>query len=330
MGVAQLQRIERPAHRRAPVGQAPLALTMLQRHRQSRAAVVGIDRQVVRVENVRFMCGEAVHRTDQTIAVERTDRHAALADRGDQHVDRDQLARVAPHPLLEHAASERARQRCAARETRSSSAQDLDRLGHRFEERAVEGDTRCPAPDGHRHDPVGGLQCLLGDVAGIGAAGRRGVAGIDEAGHRRDVDVEGPADRRSRASRRTTSARRARRTGRGSASVAARPPTRPTLRLTTAHAPRSSAALDTRRRRERLVEAQRGLQLRGEDGVVGEVVPVERLLDVVQSVLVDLAQHVEIVERVRRVGIDRELDRRETRRAPPTGARRPNPARSST
>ena len=43
-------------------------------------------------------------------------------------------------------------------------------------------------------------------------------------------------------------------------------------------------------------------------GVVGEVVPVQRLLDVVQPELVDRAQHVEVVERVGRVGVDGQLD----------------------
>ena len=90
--------------------------------------------------------------------------------------------------------------------------------------------------------------------------------------------------------------------------VAASPPTRPTFTLTTVQAARSSAAFDASRRRQRLVEAQRCLHLRRERGVVDEVVPVQRLLDVVQAELVDLLEHVDVVERVRRVGIDGQLD----------------------
>ena len=46
MGVAGLQRVERPAHGRAPVGQAPLPLALLEFHPQPCASVLGVHRHV--------------------------------------------------------------------------------------------------------------------------------------------------------------------------------------------------------------------------------------------------------------------------------------------
>ena len=81
VGVAELQRVERPTHRRATVGQAPVALLVLQGDTESGASIVGIDGQIVRVQHVRLIRGEPVDRADQPVAVERSDRHAAFADR---------------------------------------------------------------------------------------------------------------------------------------------------------------------------------------------------------------------------------------------------------
>ena len=69
--------------------------------------------------------------------------------------------------------------------------------------------------------------------------------------------------------------------------------------------------LGTGRRCQRFVEAKWCLQLRRKCGVVGEIIPMQWLLDVVQAELVDRVQHIEVVERVCRVGIDRQLDRGE-------------------
>ena len=145
MGVAELQRVERPAHGRAPVGEAPVPLFVLQRDAEAGASIVGIDRQVVRVQHVRLVRREAVHRAHETVAVERADRHPAFADRGDQHVDGDQVA-AAPHARFER------RHRCELcrgaqlTELDASPAHDLHRLGDRLEERPIEGDTDARRP----------------------------------------------------------------------------------------------------------------------------------------------------------------------------------------
>ena len=137
--VAELQRIERPPHRRTPVGQAPLALAMLQGHTEPGASVLGVDREVVRVEHVGLVGGEAVHRADQAVAVEGADGHAALADGRDQHVDRNEFSIATPDARLQSRHGGELDRPFAVRGTRCSPPQNLHRLGHRVEERPDRG-----------------------------------------------------------------------------------------------------------------------------------------------------------------------------------------------
>ena len=66
-----------------------------------------------------------------------------------------------------------------------------------------------------------------------------------------------------------------------------------------------------------------------EPGVVDDVVVGQRLLDQEQAEIVECLERRQVVERVGRVGIDLERDRRETARGPAARRRHPSPARSS-
>src|SRR5215203_4135109 len=74
-----------------------------------------------------------------------------------------------------------------------SAAEDIAVLGDLVEECTVERDPDA-GPRWHRHDAVGGLELLLGDVAMVRAAGGRGVARVHESGQRCQVDVVGAPD----------------------------------------------------------------------------------------------------------------------------------------
>ena len=170
------------------------------------------------------------------------------------------------------------------------------------------GSTPRPGPSNTAIAPRCGQDRRLDDVLGVVLVRAGDVAGERESGQARRSPRWPPGRCRTRASRRTRPARRAPGRGRGRASPRAGRPARLTLMLITRQAPRSRA-LRASSAEWMLSSRQIGVfKRRLEPGVVDDVVVRQRLLDQEQVEVVERLERGQVVERVRRVGVD--LERR--------------------